>query len=103
MKVDEMNRVKGDIQDLLKEQSSEEQARITSLVKVYEGMKAKDAANIFNTLDMDILIEVMGRMSERKLAPVLAEMDPERARSVTIFLAEQKKLPSMPGMELPLQ
>ncbi|MGE4312957.1 MAG: MotE family protein [Pseudobdellovibrionaceae bacterium] len=101
MKVNEMNKVKGDIQGLLKEQSAEEAARITSLVKVYEGMKAKDAANIFNTLDMDILIEVMGRMSERKLAPILAEMDPERARSVTIFLAEQKRLPSMPGMDLP--
>lgn len=101
MKVQEMNKVKGDIQGLLKEQNAEEEARIKSLVKVYEGMKAKDAANIFNTLDMDILIEVMGRMSERKLAPVLAEMDPERARSVTIFLAEQKKLPSMPGMDLP--
>ena len=68
-----------------------------SLVKVYENMKAKDAAQIFNTLDMDILIEVMGRMSERKLSPVLAEMDPDRARSVTIFLAEQKSLPKAPS------
>ena len=60
-------------------------------------MKAKDAANIFNTLDMDILISVMGRMSERKLAPILAEMNPDRARSVTIFLAEQKSLPTLPN------
>ena len=60
-------------------------------------MKAKDAANIFNTLDMDILISVMGRMSERKLAPILAEMNPDRARSVTIFLAEQKSQPTLPN------
>ena len=65
-------------------------------MKIYEGMKAKDAANIFNTLDIDVLLAVMSRMSERKSAPVLAEMDPERARTVTILLAQQKQIPSIP-------
>ena len=96
-KYEEMKSLRSEIQGLLEEQSEEEEKRIASLVKVYEGMKAKDAANIFNTLDMDILISVMGRMSERKLAPVLAEMNPDRARSVTIFLAEQKSLPTLPN------
>lgn len=98
-KYKEMTQVRNEIKQLLDLQSEEEQKRIMSLVKVYEGMKAKDAAQIFNTLDMDILIEVMGRMSERKLSPILAEMDPDRARSVTIFLAEQKSLPSLPNVE----
>ncbi len=98
-KYKEMTQVRNEIKELLNLQTEEEQKRILSLVKVYEGMKAKDAAQIFNTLDMDILIEVMGRMSERKLSPVLAEMDPDRARSVTIFLAEQKSLPSLPNTE----
>ena len=96
-KYDEMESLREEIQGLLQQQSEEEEERIVSLVKVYEGMKAKDAANIFNTLDMDILISVMGRMSERKLAPILAEMNPDRARSVTIFLAEQKSLPTLPN------
>lgn len=98
-KYKEMDQVRNEIKELLNIQTEEEQKRILSLVKVYEGMKAKDAAQIFNTLDMDILIEVMGRMSERKLSPVLAEMDPDRARSVTIFLAEQKSLPQLPNAE----
>jgi flagellar motility protein MotE (MotC chaperone) len=38
----------------------------------------------------------MGRMSERKSAPIIAAMDAERAQSLTIMLAEQKKLPDMP-------
>ena len=96
-KYKEMSQVRNEIKELLNVQTEEEQKRIMSLVKVYENMKAKDAAQIFNTLDMDILIEVMGRMSERKLSPVLAEMDPDRARSVTIFLAEQKSLPKAPS------
>ena len=83
-------------ENLLENQSEEEKARIVSLVKIYEGMKPKDAARIFDTLDLDILVSVVSQMSERKLSPVLAAMNPERARTVTIMLAEQKRLPSLP-------
>lgn len=94
-KLRELTSIQREIEGLLEEQSAEDKARIQSLVKIYEGMKAKDAARIFNTLDVDVLMRVMSRMSERKSAPILAEMDPERARTVTILLAQQKQLPGM--------
>lgn len=97
-KVGELNTMKADIEKLLGQQSKMEEDRITSLVKIYEGMKPKEAATIFNTLDMDVLLSVISRMSERKSSPVLAAMDPEKARIVTIRLAEQRKLP---GKETP--
>ena len=56
----------------------------------------KDAARIFDTLDIDILVDVMANMSERKMSPILAAMNPERARTVTIMLAQQKQLPELP-------
>ena len=92
-KLRELTAIKNEIEGLLKKQTDEEKTRIGSLVKIYEGMKAKDAARIFNTLDMDVLIQVMSQMSERKSAPILAEMSPERARTVTILLAQQQQLP----------
>ena len=95
-KFEELTSLRGEIEKLLKTQSEQENARVTSLVKIYEGMKPADAARIFNTLDLDILVSVMSRMSERKLSPVLAAMDPERAKTVTIMLAEEKKLPELP-------
>ncbi|AEP10024.1 MotE family protein [Micavibrio aeruginosavorus] len=95
-KLRELNTVRTEIEGLMQKRSEEEEARIASLVKIYEGMKAKDAARIFNTLDLDVLIAVMTRMSERKSAPILAEMDAERARTVTILMAEQKKMPMLP-------
>jgi flagellar motility protein MotE (MotC chaperone) len=95
-KYDELTQLRAEIAELLEKQSVEEQARIRSLVKTYEGMKAKDAARIFNTLSIDVLLEVMSGMSERKIAPILASMETERARQVTILLSEQKKLPSLP-------
>jgi flagellar motility protein MotE (MotC chaperone) len=96
-KVNELTALKGEIQSLLQTQSEEEKARLGSLVKIYEGMKPKDAARIFNTLDLDVLIRVMGAMSERKTSPILAEMDDERARTVTTMLAQQKQLPAVPA------
>jgi len=95
-KFQELSTIRMDIENLLGQQSDEEKARIQSLVKIYEGMKAKEAARIFDTLDLDILVTVMSQMSERKLAPVIAAMNPERARTVTIMLAEQKQLPQLP-------
>lgn len=95
-KYKEMTQLRNKIEALLEEQSEEEKKRIQSLVKIYEGMKPKSAASIFNTLDLDVLVAVMAEMSERRLSPILASMNPERARTVTIILAEQKKLPDLP-------
>lgn len=91
-KYQELVSLREEIQELLVQQTDEEKRRIASLVKIYEGMKPKDAARIFNTLDLDILLDVVSKMSERKSAPILAAMTAERARSLTIMLAEQKKL-----------
>ena len=96
-KYQELSQLRGQIEGLLEQQSEEEIARIKSLVKIYETMKPKDAARIFDTLDLDILASVTAEMSERRLSPILAAMNPERARTVTTILAEQKQLPSLPG------
>lgn len=92
-KITELNKLKGEIEALLGQQQKVADERIVSLVKIYEGMKPKEAATIFNTLDMDVLLPVISRMNERKSGPVLAAMDPDKARIVTIRLAQQRELP----------
>jgi flagellar motility protein MotE (MotC chaperone) len=98
-KYQELTQLRQEIEKLLGQQSDEEKARITSLVKIYEGMKPKEAARIFDTLDLDVLSAVMTKMSERKISSILAQMSPERARTITILMAQQKKLPSLPDAE----
>lgn len=95
-KYEELTNLRTKIEELLGTQSEEESKRIGSLVKIYEGMKPADAARIFDTLDLDILSAVMGKMSERKLSTILAAMSPERARTITVMLAQQKQLPQLP-------
>ena len=60
------------------------------LVKVYEAMKPRDAATIFNDLETPVLLQVVDRMKEAKTAPVLAAMQPDKARDLTAKLAQMR-------------
>lgn len=67
-----------------------EEANWQGLVKVYEVMPPRDAATIFNNLEMPVLLQVLDRMKDRKAAPILAAMQPDRARLATQKLAEMR-------------
>ena len=67
-----------------------EDASWQGLVKVYEAMKPRDAATIFNDLEMPVLLQVVDRMKEAKAAPVLAAMQPDKARDLTAKLAQMR-------------
>jgi len=67
-----------------------EEANWQSLVKVYETMKPRDAAAIFNDLQMPVLLPLIGHMKEAKAAAILAAMAPDKAREVTAQLAKSK-------------
>jgi len=65
-------------------------------VKIYEAMKPREAATIFDGLDMPVLLDVVEKMKDQKVAPIFAQMKPERSREVTARLAERRKLPPTP-------
>ncbi len=85
------------IGDLVRAHEEQENAQLRSIVKVYENMKPKKAAKIFERLDMDIQIEVATRMKEVKMAPIMAAMSQEGARKLTVALAIRAKLPPLEG------
>jgi flagellar motility protein MotE (MotC chaperone) len=71
-------------------QKQKEEAGWQGLVKLYEAMKPKDAATIFNDLPMPVLLPLMDRMKEPKAALVMAAMTPDKARDVTADLAQMR-------------
>jgi flagellar motility protein MotE (MotC chaperone) len=71
-------------------QKQKEDAGWQSMVKLYEAMKPRDAAAIFNDLSMQVLLQVMDRMKDAKAAAVLAAMSPDKARDVTGALAQMR-------------
>ncbi|MDF1721310.1 MAG: hypothetical protein P1U65_11610 [Minwuia sp.] len=69
-----------------------ETEQMKRLVKVYESMKPKDAARIFDKIDMEVLLDVVSGMKENKIAAVMADMTPQRAQELTIELADRKAI-----------
>lgn len=89
-KLAEMKTLDAQLSKVVAQYNEKQTAQIASLVKIYEAMKPVQAAAIFNELDLPILLEVIDKMSERKVAPVLALMDPRKARDVTQELAAMR-------------
>jgi flagellar motility protein MotE (MotC chaperone) len=73
-----------------------EQQQFTGLVAMYETMKPKDAATIFNQLDLPVLLGLAKAMNPRKMAPILAKMDPMKAKALTDGIAASEA-PADPG------
>ena len=99
-KINHMAALETRLDELDHARKQRQDANWTGLVKVYENMKPRDAAAIFDVLDMHVLLEVLDRMNERKAAGVLAAMQPERARLATQMLAQMRlrqDVVSVPG------
>ena len=96
-RVGELQALQTKLEALEATRKQREDASWQGLVKVYEAMKPRDAANIFNDLDMPILLQVADRMKESKAAPILAAMQPDKAREVTTQLAQMRTRRDNPG------
>jgi flagellar motility protein MotE (MotC chaperone) len=86
-RVEELQGLQKKLESLDAGHRQQEDAAWQGLVKVYETMKPRDAAVIFNDLGMQVLLAVVGRMKEAKAAAILAAMAPDKARDVTTQLA----------------
>jgi flagellar motility protein MotE (MotC chaperone) len=71
-----------------------ELARFKGLVTMYENMKPRDAAKIFNRLDMDVLIKVAAQINPRTMADIMAQMTPDVAERLTVELASKAQAPA---------
>lgn len=92
-KIEDLRRLQATIEGLIKNYDDQQTTKMQSLVKIYQNMKPKDAARIFEALDMDTLLSVAELMNERKLAPIMAKMDPNKAKDMTVQLSRLRELP----------
>jgi flagellar motility protein MotE (MotC chaperone) len=89
-RVAELQALQKKLEGLDTAQKQKEEAGWQGLVKLYEAMKPKEAATIFNELSMPVLLQVLDRMKDAKAAAVMASMNPEKARDVTADLAQMR-------------
>jgi flagellar motility protein MotE (MotC chaperone) len=71
------------------QKSDADAARLKGLITMYESMKPRDAAKIFNGLDSTVLLQVASQMNPRTMAEILAQMSAEVAQHLTVELASK--------------
>jgi flagellar motility protein MotE (MotC chaperone) len=90
----ELRQLETHVNDLLGQLDEAQEQRLASLVDVYQRMRARDAAAVFDGLDDEVLVQVASRMRQANLAEVMGRMDPERARVLTQMLADRARPPT---------
>jgi len=91
-RLDEIKRVRAEIQDMLIELDEEQKVRVTTLVKMMESMRDKQAAAVLNETEDIVALEVLMRMNTAKAGKAMAKMDPARAA----FFADKLGAPPLP-------
>ena len=89
-RITELGALQTRLEEMEKARQEHSDANWAGLVKVYETMKPREAATIFNDMDTPVLLQVLDRMKDAKAAQVLGAMQPDRARSVTAQLAAMR-------------
>jgi flagellar motility protein MotE (MotC chaperone) len=88
-KISELKQAQAQLGTAEQRKDEAEIARLKSLVTMYENMKPRDAAKIFDHLDMSVLIEVASQINPRKMSDILALMSAEAADKLTVELASR--------------
>lgn len=94
-KIKEMDKLRTQLQTMVNQLNEAQATQIDNLVKIYETMKPDEAARIFETLDMPVLLGVIQRMKPARTAPIMAKMAPEKAKELTVALTKQDQLPQV--------
>lgn len=88
-KVAELKALEAKVKTALDQRDENEAKRFKGIVAMYEAMKPKDAARIFDRLDLKILVDVSTQMKPATMSAILAQMAPESAERLTVELAQR--------------
>lgn len=88
-RVEELKGVESRIGSAAEQKTAEDSARFKGIITMYEGMKPKDAAKVFDRLEMGVLFEIASQIAPRKMSDILGLMSPEAAERLTVELARR--------------
>ena len=82
-KLEQLQAYETKLRNLMQEYSAKEKEKLMTLVKLYTSMKPKDAARIFNTLDIELSTAILNEMKPSASSAILSQMDAQKAKAVT--------------------
>ena len=88
-RVEEMKATEAKISTATGQKAEQDSARFKGIITMYEGMKPKDAAKVFDRLEMSVLYDIASQIAPRKMSDILGLMQPEAAERLTVELARR--------------
>jgi flagellar motility protein MotE (MotC chaperone) len=88
-RVEEMKAVESRISASSEQKAEADNARFKGIITMYESMKPKDAARVFDRLEMSVLIEIASQIAPRKMSDILGLMQSDAAERLTVELARR--------------
>ena len=88
-KLEEMKATEARVSVAGQQKNEQDSARFKGLVTMYESMKPKDAAKVFNRLELSVLFEIASQIAPRKMSDIMGQMQPEAAERLTVEMARR--------------
>jgi flagellar motility protein MotE (MotC chaperone) len=88
-KVQEMKAVESRIAAVGEQKTEADAAHFKGIITMYESMKPKDAAKVFDRLEMPVLYEIASQIAPRKMSDILGQMSTEVAERLTTEMARR--------------
>jgi flagellar motility protein MotE (MotC chaperone) len=80
-KLVELEEYRAKISNMLQERIKSDDGKIETLVQLYTNMKPAQTAKIFETMDEDLVIDILSRMKKKSAAEILNLIKTEKAQS----------------------
>jgi flagellar motility protein MotE (MotC chaperone) len=88
-KVEELKAVESRVTTATTQKNEADTAHFKGIITMYESMKPKDAAKVFDRLDMSVLFEIASQIAPRKMSDILGLMSAEAAERLTVEMAKR--------------
>jgi flagellar motility protein MotE (MotC chaperone) len=88
-RVEELKAIESRITTATQQKNDADAARFKGIITMYEGMKPKDAAKVFDRLEMPVLFEIASQIAPRKMSDILGLMSAEAAERLTVEMARR--------------
>lgn len=79
-KIKKIEETRTKISSVLEEKIKSDDAKVDTLVQMYSNMKPQQVAKVFETLDEDLVIEILSRMKKKVAGDILNLVKPEKAQ-----------------------
>lgn len=87
----ELEKVRSQISNVLEEKVLTDKAKIDNLVQVYSNMRPPQAAKVFESIDEDLAVEILGKMKKKNAADIMNLLKPDKAQILSEKYAGYKR------------